>query len=314
MKKRLCCTLLALIVLCACAFQFAPVSSAEEDDGGWLVITKSPSGETVNEGDDAKFISRARNYTGLVWLIISPDGSTVYENNEAEEAFPGLEMGGFEGEELELVSIPYTMDGWYVQTRFLDANGGAYLTDRAQITVLQGIVPSPRVQMTSSGAHLTLGESRTLTVEASSPVNDPLKYQWYRSYSAARNSGEPILGATEASYTPLEEVGQVFYYVGVWCVRGRDASAPIYTTPVAIVYSQPDSTPAPEATAEPTPVPTPPPNRGGANPLIDSDSALFMAVAALLILTLLAVSVTALILHVVGKRQRRAGQNREDNE
>ena len=306
--------ILALLLLCVCALPSAPAAFADEEDGGWLVITKSPSGETVNEGDDAKFISRARNYVGLVWLFISPDGQTVYENNEAEEAFPGLEMAGFEGEELELISIPYAMDGWYVQTRFLDSDGDVYLTDRAQITVLQGLVAAPRVKLLSGGARLSPGESRTLTVEASSPGGDPLKYQWYRSYSAARNSGEAILGATEASYTPPEEIGQVFYYVGVWCIRGRDASTPIYTAPVAIVYTENAPSAAPEPTAAPTPAPTAPPNRGGPNPLIDSDSAVFTAAAALLILTLLAVSVTVLILHVIGKKQRRAEESEKENE
>ena len=296
--------LLALLVLGACAVYTAPALFAADDDGGWLVITKSPGGETVYEGDDAMFISRAKNYAGLVWLIISPDGGTVYENNEAEEAFPGLEMAGFEGEELQLISIPYTMDGWYVQTRFLDSDGDAFLTERAQITVLQGRVPSPRVKLLSGGARLSTGESRTLTVEAASPGNDPIKYQWYRSYSAARNSGEPILGATDSSFTPPEELGQVFYYVGVWCIRGRDASSPIYTAPVAIIYSESASTPDPAPTAEPTPAPTMPPNSGGPNPLLEGENVLLMAAAALLIITLLAVSVSALILHAVGKKQR----------
>lgn len=302
--KRLFSAILALLALLLAAFPAAPAAWATEDGGGYLVITKSPGGETVYEGDDALFISRAEHYSGLVWLIISPDGATVYENNAAEEAFPGLEMGGFETEELQLISIPYTMDGWYVQTRFLDAYGNAYLTDRAQITVLQGTVASPRVKMKSGGARLTLGESRTLSVEAASPGGDELKYQWYRSYSAARNSGEPILGATSADYTPPEELGQVFYFVGVWCVRGRDTSTPIYTTPVAIVYSAPESTPEPEPTPEPTPSPTTPPNRGGPNPLIDSSSALVTALGALIVLTLLAVIATVLILHLIGRKQR----------
>ena len=258
------------------------------------------------------FISRARNYMGLIWLIISPDGSTVYENNEAEEAFPGLEMSGFEGEELTLTSIPYAMDGWYVQTRFLDSDGDAFLTDRAQITVLQGIVASPKVQMVSGGARLSLGESRTLVVEAASPGNDPIKYQWYRSYSAARNSGEAILGATGPEYTPPEEIGQVFYYVGVWCVRGRDASSPIYTAPVAIVYSAPAQIAAPEPTPEPTPVPDTPANRGGPNPLLEGSNPLMTALIALLSITLLAIAVTALVLHAVSRRQKREEKAEKD--
>ena len=297
--KRFCSVLLALLLLCLAA----PGIAAGYDDGE-LVITKSPGGETVYEGDDAMFISRAQNYVGLVWLFISPDGQTVYENTEAEDAFPGLEMGGVETEELQLNSIPFTMDGWYVQTRFFDANGREYLTERAQITVLQGIVPSPRVEMKSGGARLTVGQTRTLAVEAVSPSGDTIKYQWYRSYSVVRNSGEAILGATEAEYTPPEEIGQVFYFVGVWCVRGRDASSPIYTAPVAIVYSEPETPPEPKPTPEPTPAPTVPPNRGGANPLLEGGNPLFTAAAALAIITLLAVSVTLLFLHAVDRKQR----------
>ena len=302
----------ALLLLCLAAAGAASPALAA-DGGGPLVITKDPGGETVYEGDDAMFISRADNYFGLVWLFVSPDGRTVYENEEALDAFPGLEMAGVETEELQLISIPYTMDGWSVQTRFLDSDGDEFLTKRAQITVLQGIVASPKVTMKSGGARLTPGESRTLAVEAVSPGGDTIKYQWYRSYSAARNSGEPILGATEAEYTPPEELGQVFYFVGVWCVRGRDASAPIYTAPVAIVYTPPVTTPEPESTPEPTPAPTTPPNRGGANPLLEGSNALATAILALLILTLLAVSVTALVLHAVGRKQR-ASDDDEDEE
>ena len=36
--------MLALLMLCACALSSAPAAFADEDDGGWLVITKSPSG------------------------------------------------------------------------------------------------------------------------------------------------------------------------------------------------------------------------------------------------------------------------------
>ena len=308
--KKLSFVLLALALLCLAASAAAPEAHAAE--GGYLVITKDPGGETVNEGDDAMFVSRAQNYVGLVWLFVSPDGSTVYESTEALDAFPGLEMAGIDTEELQLISIPYSMNGWFVQTRFFDANGGAHLTDRAQITVLQGLVASPKVTIKSGGARLTLGQTHTLSVEAASPGNDPIKYQWYRSLSAARNTGEPILGATEAEFTPPEELGQVFYFVGVWCVRGHDASAPIYTAPVAIVYSQPEQTPTPEPTPEPTPAPTTPPNRGGPNPLLSGSNPLYTAVAALLILTLLAVSVTAIVLHAVGKKQRAKEKGYED--
>lgn len=279
-----------------------------------VIITKSPGGEIVTEGEDALFIARANNYTGLIWLIISPDGETVYENNEAMDAFPGLDMAGFEGEELTLISIPYALNGWFVQTRFLDAQGRAALTDVAEITVIRGEVPSPDVRPKSAGARLSLGQSKTLTVEAVSPGGDELKYQWYKSYSAYRNTGEAIPGATEASYTPEEEIGALYYFVGVWCVRGRETSAPIYTAPVAIVYTEPEPTPTPAPTPIPTPEPTPPVNRGGANPLFKNGNALFMAIAAVTALTALAVTVTVLVLRALGKRQDGEDELAEDNE
>ena len=304
--KKLFSLLLALLALLS--FSGTAAAADEESD---VIITKNPGGEIVTEGDDALFISRARNYTGLIWLIVSPDGETVYENNKAVEVFPGLEMSGFEGEELTLTSIPYAMDGWYVQTRFLDARGRAALTDVAKITVLRGDVPSPSVTPKSAGARLSPGQTKTLTVEAVSPGGDELKYQWYKSYSIYRNSGEAILGATGPNYTPEEEIGQVFYYVGVWCVRGRETSAPIFTAPIAIVYTEAEPTPAPAATATPAPESTPPANRGGANPLFNSGNALAFAIGAIAALTVLAVTVTALVLRAIGKKQ---DDDEEDDE
>ena len=83
--KKLFSFLLALLLLCLAVSAAAPDACAAEE-GGYVYITKSPSGETVSEGDDALFISRAENYTGIVWLIISPDGETVYEKTYSREA------------------------------------------------------------------------------------------------------------------------------------------------------------------------------------------------------------------------------------
>ena len=98
--KKLFSFILSLLVLFPILGAMAPAALAAEDSD--VVITKSPGGEIVTEGEGAFFTAHAYDYTGLIWLIVSPDGETVYENNEAEEAFPGLEMAGFEGEELQL--------------------------------------------------------------------------------------------------------------------------------------------------------------------------------------------------------------------
>ena len=299
--KKLFSFILSLLVLFPILGAMAPAALAAEDSD--VVITKSPGGEIVTEGEGAFFTAHAYNYTGLIWLIVSPDGETVYENNEAEEAFPGLEMAGFEGEELQLMSIPYALNGWCVQTRFLDSRGRAALTDVAEITVVRGEVPAPSVTPKSAGARLTLGQSKTLTVEAVSPAGDELKYQWYKSYSAYRNTGEAIPGATGESYTPAEELGALYYFVGVWCVRGRETSAPVYTAPVAIVYTAPEPTPSPAPTPLPTPEATPPVNRGGGLSFVNHGNAIVIALGAVAVLTALAVSVTALLLRLIGKGQ-----------
>ena len=300
--------LLALLLAVSAVAGMTPAAFAEEGSA-YIEITKPPYGETVNEGDDATFIARAEGYQGLVWMFVSADGDTVWQNDEAINAFPGLEMAGVETEELKLISIPFSMNGWFVRAKFIDQDGNYVLSDPAEITVLQGLVPSPSIVPKSAGARLVPGESKTLSVEASSRMGDEIKYQWYRSYSAYRNTGEAILGATEASYTPPEEIGQVFYFVGVWCVRGRDASAPIYTTPVAIVYTAPEPSPTPAPETAPTQAPQAPHNSGGGNPLFAHGNALLLVLGAVLLLTALAIAATLLVLRTVEKKHRVAEED-----
>ena len=305
--KRLFSILLALCLTLACVSGICPAAFAEGEESSVIVITKTPGSERVTEGEDALFVSRAAAYTGLVWQLVSPDGETVFDNDAALNAFPGLDMSGFEGEELTLISIPYSLNGWSVRTKFIDRDGNWALTDEAQIVVLRGAVPAPEVRLKSSGAQLKAGERKTLSVEATSPGGDVLKYQWYRSYSAARNSGEPILGATGSSYTPPEETGQVFYYAGVWCVNGRMSSAPVYTSPVAIIYTAAAVTPEPEPTPEPTPLPTlPPPSRSepGEN-FFDRSNAFAIAFGGMAMLTALAIGLAWLLLRAIGRKQER---------
>lgn len=314
--KKVFCILLALCLTLSGLGALSPAAFAEGEESSLIVITKSPGGEIVTEGEDALFISRASAYTGLVWQIVSPDGETVFDNDAALNAFSGLDMAGLEGEELTLVSIPYSLNGWSVRTKFIDRNGDWALTDAAKITVIRGDVPSPEVKTKSSGAQLTLGESKTLSVEATSPGGDTVKYQWYRSYSAARNSGEPIVGATAASYTPPEELGQVFYFVGVWCVNGRLSSAPVYTAPVAIVYTEPAPTPTPQPTETPAPLPSPvmQSESGGRSGLFNSGNALAAAIGAMALLTAFAIGVTFLLLRLIGKKQDRAAALEDEYE
>jgi len=311
--KKILSFLLALLLAAFAVGGTMPAAFADEGSA-YIEITKPPYGETVTEGDDATFISRAEGYQGLIWMFVSPDGETVWENETAIDAFPGLELAGVETEELHLISIPYSMNGWFIQTKFFDRNGDYVITEPAEVTVLQGVVPSPSIVSKSAGARLVPGESKTLFVEANSRMGDEIKYQWYRSYSAYRDSGEAILGATGPSYTPPEEIGQVFYFVGVWCIRGRDTSAPIYTPPVAIIYSEAAPTPAPAPSTAPAQAPSAPQNSGGGNPLFSHGNALLLVLSVILLVTALAIAVTLIVLRSVEKRHRAPSDETDDFE
>ena len=312
---------LALFLMIGCLSGLVPAAFAEGEESGIIGITKNPRGEIVTEGEDKFFVSHAYGYVGLIWELVSPDGETVFRGEEALRAFPGLDMAGYEGEELQLITIPYSLNGWSVRTRFIDENNDWALSEAAEITVIRGDVPAPEVKPPETGAKLKLGEKTTLSVEASSPGGDTLKYQWYRSYSAARNSGEPITGATQASFTPPEEVGLFFYYVGVWCVNGRMTSAPVYTPAVAVIYTEPEATPEPspepapetepsgtpapepEAAETAAPAPEPSPQAAEESRLPGGRGTLLIALGAMAVLAIFAVSVTFLIMRAVARRR-----------
>lgn len=99
-------------------------------------ITKSPSGETLDEGGKAIFIATAENATKQVWILVSPDTKTTYKLEEAPAAFPGLSVDGQGTQKIHLYNIPYSMDGWRVQCYF-EGNGGPAYTKGAYLTVKQ---------------------------------------------------------------------------------------------------------------------------------------------------------------------------------
>ena len=53
------------------------------------VITKDPTGETVKEGETAKFVAKADYVKQYMWVLISPDGKTTYDCGDAGRYFPG---------------------------------------------------------------------------------------------------------------------------------------------------------------------------------------------------------------------------------
>lgn len=110
---------------------------------------------------------------------------------------------------------------------------------------------TPNINMAPQSTRLKKGETCTLTVQATSPNNGELSYQWYSTSVNNRGMATPIEGATAASYTPTQTEGTMYYCVAVMNTREGITSEPVYTD-LAEVSFEPEATPTPSPTATPT--------------------------------------------------------------
>lgn len=110
---------------------------------------------------------------------------------------------------------------------------------------------TPNINMAPQSTRLKKGETCTLTVQATSPNNGELSYQWYSTNVNNRGMATPIEGATEASYTPTITEGTMYYCVAVMNTREGVTSEPVYTDLVEVSF-EPEATPTPVPTATPT--------------------------------------------------------------
>ena len=110
---------------------------------------------------------------------------------------------------------------------------------------------TPNINLAPQSTRLKKGETCTLTVQATSPNNGELSYQWYSTNVNNRGMATPIDGATNASYTPTQTEGTMYYCVAVMNTREGVTSEPVYTD-LAEVSFEPEATPTPVPTATPT--------------------------------------------------------------
>lgn len=103
-------------------------------DPNRLFITKNPTSETVQEGGNAMFIANAQNYNYITWQLVSPNGYTVYNMNEAAWQFRGLTVNGDGTTQLVLCNCPLSLSGWSVQAVF-SGYTEKVTTSKAYITV-----------------------------------------------------------------------------------------------------------------------------------------------------------------------------------
>lgn len=252
-----------------------------------MVITKSPTGERVEAGGAAKFVSRAENAERIVWRIVSNDTTNTVQASEAAQTFPGLQVSGLGTETLTLSNIPQSMDGWRIEAQFWNGNRHAESMG-AEITIVdsQGnpirnqsfSTPAPtqppftfqtpapgvgsndmpvnsdartaNISIQPQSAQLMPGDSYTLSVIATSPNNGTLSYQWYSAATNNRSAALPISGASDASYTVNQTDGTAYYWVAVWNTRDGARSQAVYSEAAEVRIVTP---------ATPTPVPTPAP-------------------------------------------------------
>ena len=92
---------------------------------------------------------------------------------------------------------------------------------------------TPNINVAPQSTRLKKGKTCTLTVQATSPNNGELSYQWYSTNVNNRGMATPIDGATEASYTPTQTEGTMYYCVAVMNTREGLTSCLLYTSDAA---------------------------------------------------------------------------------
>ena len=255
-----------------------------------ISITKHPTGETVEAGGSAKFIAKADNANKIVWKLVSPDTSNTIDCASADGDFPGLGVEGLGTDTLILTNIPKSMNNWCVECRFFNDDEGPVCSNGARIQVISDtpdVTPTPKPEATaapSSGgaasgdgdtpaedlptggkpanivnqphsAEIKSGESYVLSVDATSPNNGSLSYQWYSAATDKREAAVPISGAADEVYTVNQTEGSAFYWVAVWNTKDGKRSDPVYSEAAEVrikaeVEATPEPTPTPEATPE----------------------------------------------------------------
>lgn len=217
-------------------------------------ITKHPIGEIVIEGDRTYFTASAENYTSAVWQLVSEDGKTVVDADKLEEKFPGLKVDLSKNEkgqeQMNLSKIPMEMDGWDVRVKFVGTDGIDVYTDSVWLVVEKFKVQDPRISTQPRGGSFTVGNPVQLTVQAESPDEGELIYQWYSTSSGNIATIRAIDGAESASFSVPSNEGQMYYCVGVWNKKMDQVSDPVYSDLVAVSFVSP--TVATTAPTQPT--------------------------------------------------------------
>lgn len=156
-------------------------------------VTKSPTSETVYEGDSCYFSAKHENAIWALWHFVSPDGRTDFSAYDAPNRFPGLEVIGGDQTTMQLKYIPLSLSGWRVYCVFSNNDGGvrtgsAIITVRARQQVRPTPTPTPQVTHIPAPS---VSPSATPTTPSPSPTTDPktvvirpAMWVWAKDYSS----------------------------------------------------------------------------------------------------------------------------------
>ena len=217
-------------------------------------ITKDPTEETVTEGGTALFIARADGCKEIIWRLVSPDKNTTYEAKDAYKHFKDLEAEGCDEETLCLSNIPYELNGWKAECKFIGNDGSSLYSKGALITVNRKVLEQPTISVQPVGGSFDVGTSAALSVTASAPDGGGLSYQWYSGMTNSAAAMTPVSGAVAASFTPPQTEGTMYYAVSVTTTEKDNKSEALYSDVVAVTYTaKAAETPAP--TTAPTQAP-----------------------------------------------------------
>ena len=288
-----------------------------------LEITKHPSGEYVESGDDrdVKFIAKAENADRIVWRLVSPDASNTVQASEASDYFSGLQVKGLGTDTLILKYVPNSLNGWYVEAQFwsgnthvesagakitiVDSDGntiGAPAETAAPATTTKPAetpIPAPdnnslpvdndartaNISVQPESAEIKAGDSHTLSVVATSPNNGTLSYQWYSAATDNLNAALPIGGASDASYTIENASETAYYWAAVWNIKDGVRSQAVFSEAAEVKLAV-EVTPMPLPTEAPEPTPA---GRGIGGSDINFQLVMFSAIGLLALAALIGV-------------------------
>ena len=168
------------------------------------VLTKNPTGESIESGDSVVFVARADGASVVTWYIT--DGKTSYLASDIGNAFKGVVATGYNTERLVLENVPSDMNGWHAQAVFGNEYGTTSSTE-AEITVAADPNATPAPTPTP--------------LPAASPTPTP-----YAANNIVVSNGSGSQTATSNGASGLNTAGTTVGNSNTTAIAGGDSSNP----------------------------------------------------------------------------------------